>query len=157
MFAYRRMQIYFLLTLFFLSACGSSQLPTLGLAPNSTVNLVANDGSTPAKIVFEEASITTQELGAEKPTGVTFTADIDLNSSTSPEAFSAIQGGDQILLEFVFVKTDGTSEPFEIEPIQKGQPLTKHIFRQSLPFALPDIAKIVFKVDRKEVAFVPKR
>ncbi len=137
-------------------ACGASKLPSLGITPNSTVDLVASDGSIPAKIVFEEAPISTQELGSDALKGVTFTGDIDLNQTTSPEAFAAIQGGDQILLELIFINLDRKEEPFQIEPIQKGQPLTKHIFRQSLPFALSDIAKIVLKVDRKEVAVAPR-
>lgn len=139
-----------------LVSCGTSRLPSLGIVPNSTVNLVASDGSVPAKLVFEEAPISTQELSSGEVTGVTFTADIDLTQSTSPEAFSAIQGGDQILLEMIFISAERKEQPFQIEPIAKGQPLTKHIFRQNLPFALSDIAKIVLKVDRKEVAFVPR-
>ncbi len=138
------------------ASCGTSKLSPLGIVPNSTVDLVAADGSIPAKVVFEEAPISTQELGSDTVQGVTFTGDIDLNQTTSPEAFSAIQGGDQILLEIIFINLERKEQLFQIEPIQKGQPLTKHIFRQSLPFALSDIAKIVLKVDRKEVAVVPR-
>lgn len=144
------------LLVFLCGGCGASKLPSLAIAPNSTVDLVASDGSVPAKIVFEEAPISTQELGSGEVTGVAFTADIDLNQSTSPEAFAAIQGSDQILLEMIFINLDRKEQPFQIEAIQKGQPLTKHIFRQNLPFALSDIAKIVLKVDRKEVAFAPR-
>ena len=150
--------------LLLMAACmgGEERISSAGIREGDRIELVAADGSKPAVLLFEKSSISTTGAFEEQTLGVTFTGIVYLQQDVSPAAFSAIQGGEQIELEILFIDTERKETPFLLPSIlmnpqtQQYTSYEQPILRQTLPFALENIARIVLKVDRLEVAIYPK-
>lgn len=151
------MTFLFVLALISLFSCGgpSNNLNALGIKAGDSLSLSALDGTVPVILTFEDPPVSTQGTGSTQTIGVTFIGTIDITETHSPEAFIAIQGLEEISLELRFINIKREVKRFELSPIKKGDLLIKPITRQNIPFALEEIAQIVFVVDNKEVAFYP--
>lgn len=136
-----------------------NELSSIGLKATDTIALVDSSGGVPAALFLRGAPTSTSGGTSSKTLNVPFDAEIDLNRS--PQAYSAIQWGiadPTIALQIVFIDIKRQEHVFTIDPpLQKGPNLTRITQTKPIPLALEDIAKIILKVDNKEVAFYPSK
>ena len=153
---FKKPHILFIILFAILQSCGpEGELSSAKLKTGQGIDLIAEDGSVPVRLTFEEAPTSSLGTSSDKTVGVTFEGDLDLRLANSPSAYNAIQGAAEILLELRFIDTNRQEKKIVLPPIKQNEPLARHIVRDTVPLALEEIAKIIFVVDGKEIGFYP--